>query len=261
MIELVKRPSQYAKYGCQQTLVPNQKLSHQDCCAFAPCKCPFNECTFVGPIAQFPSHFNDLHCSSVTRFSFNTFFRLDIDINTPSFVVLLEEGKGGHTFILNNYNRPQFGNCITVNSFGNMDLPNYFYRLMLCDGEYAQMKFEDCTRCVRRMQMSLAHGEWCLAVPSEVVGSSGELDLLCRNPAQWIEMENCGYNMKKQRTGCTTTDDDDDEIAIAESDLFDCPVCSLHLSAPLFQSLVSNTFAGNFSMASYYHNYDRFEDS
>ncbi|KAK9155851.1 hypothetical protein Sjap_003331 [Stephania japonica] len=47
-------------------------------------------------------------------------------------------------------------------------------------------------------------------------------------------MESCGSNMKEQ-SSCATNDDD--EIVIAMPELFNCPVCSHHLSAPIFQDL------------------------
>ncbi|KAK9155372.1 hypothetical protein Sjap_002852 [Stephania japonica] len=63
-------------------------------------------------------------------------------------------------------------------------------------------------------------------------------------------MESCGSNMKEQ-SSCATTDDD--EIVVAMPELFNCPICSHHLPAPIFQVIdlhimrISTTLRGSIS--------------
>ncbi|GAB4832354.1 hypothetical protein Ancab_006370 [Ancistrocladus abbreviatus] len=93
VIESVKVPCCYVRYGCRAVVNYCKKLDHEGICIYAPCSCPFHNCIFRGSPKKLSQHMSQDHSNSVVRFRYNSLFLVP-SVPNDKFVVLQEEGDG-----------------------------------------------------------------------------------------------------------------------------------------------------------------------
>lgn len=108
-----------------------QKHKHEETCIYAPCACPFSDCTFHGSFEQISLHFSSKHGASVTGFRYNCPVPVSLGTNVE-FRVFQEED--GSLFLL--YNRTELiGNAIAVACIGpSSPQGGFWYDLMSRSG-------------------------------------------------------------------------------------------------------------------------------
>ncbi|PWA96666.1 Aminotransferase-like mobile domain-containing protein [Artemisia annua] len=121
------------KFGCYETMRPTKKATHEETCPQTECFCPFPSCDFSNSFMELHDHVRHHHALSVTSFTFNRNFALELGTNQKH--VILQEENVGVIFILNhcvqNLRRVFNVDCIGPPPFNN----RFVYKLYVDETE------------------------------------------------------------------------------------------------------------------------------
>ncbi|KAM7524259.1 hypothetical protein LguiA_014161 [Lonicera macranthoides] len=173
VLESIKVPCRYTKYGCKETVTYSKIHDHERMCIHSPCTCPLPGCVFTASSECVYRHVRLRHANSTTRFSFNTALVISLEMNEK--YVILQEKEEGIIFTLN-HDVDRLGSVVNVNCIGPSSSKRGFsYDLIARNGG-----------CSVKSQYSIESvSNWCpctprkafLLVPNDMVGSRRRIEL------------------------------------------------------------------------------------
>ncbi|KAJ1265206.1 hypothetical protein BS78_08G061600 [Paspalum vaginatum] len=127
VVESVKSPCSYAKWGCSKLASYSLRNVHEESCLFAPSLCPIPGCGYRGFTGWWSGHFFINHNADGLRFLYSQCFEVNMELSVPFLVLLAEDD---HLFLLLNKNMMPFGLAVSVICLrtGNLNW-NFIYKM------------------------------------------------------------------------------------------------------------------------------------
>ncbi|KAJ1295305.1 hypothetical protein BS78_01G213800 [Paspalum vaginatum] len=127
VVESVKSPCSYAKWGCSMLTSYSLRNAHEESCLFAPSVCPVPGCGYIGFTGWWSGHFFINHNADGMRFLYSQCFEVNMESSVPFLVLLAEDD---HLFLLLNKDEMPFGLALSVICLrtGNLNW-NFIYKI------------------------------------------------------------------------------------------------------------------------------------
>ncbi|KAI8032668.1 E3 ubiquitin-protein ligase SINA-like 10 [Camellia lanceoleosa] len=173
VVEPVRMFCRNRDYGCTETLNYTEKTDHEETCAYAPCPCPLQDCSFVGSAEQLSLHFSSKHWDSGRRFQYNC--PLPVYLCKDEQFLILQAEEDGLLFLLNK-GIENIGLTVMITCIGPSSSKEQFFYDVVSERGISSLRLKSCTQNFPGRVEGLPPVDFLL-IPFGYVSSSGQLNL------------------------------------------------------------------------------------
>ncbi|GMP27444.1 hypothetical protein CsSME_00003439 [Camellia sinensis var. sinensis] len=173
VVEPVRMLCRNRAYGCTETLNYTEKTDHEETCAYAPCPCPLQDCSFVGSAEQLSLHFSSKHWDSGRHFQYNC--PLHVYLCKDEQFLILQAEEDGLLFLLNK-GIENIGLTVMITCIGPSSSKEQFFYDVVSERGISSLRLKSCTQNFPGHVEGLPPVDFLL-IPFGYVSSSGQLNL------------------------------------------------------------------------------------
>ncbi|GFP78819.1 E3 ubiquitin-protein ligase sina-like 7 [Phtheirospermum japonicum] len=173
VIESIRISCPNMQYGCTASLNYSKKLDHERICCYAPCSCPYPDCTYVGSPSSVYSHFAAKHKNSSKIFSYGNAFSVSLDSSQNH--AFLQTRFLNTLFVLSRCIEPRGSFVNVVWIAPSSSETRFSYKVSATDG-VSSIKLNTLAEATPQLAGQPSH-KTCLFVPNDFVTSGGHLKL------------------------------------------------------------------------------------